>query len=973
MSNVLSLALKINADASGLKLDPVQRALAGLGDQADKLTGLFDKFATGSGAAADAQAEFAARSQELINTLRDNGSATEFAAGFEKLSAEAREVSSAFADAQRITEANLTGLERYDRAVSELDAQLQAGRISQETYNRATESSAKGLTEAERASRGLGAATKEIESSTTSTTLKFNELSGVFSALPGPLGSIAGRLSGLSSAGEGLSRVFSGGLSQGLTSIGTSVVGLINPFTIAAAGVVAFGAAASAVIQGLTALEDRVEELGRLADQLGVSFGFVQVLEEAGKRSDVSIQQLSSSFGRLQNTLAGADDESKKAAAALEALGISVSDFAALSEEQKIELIGERLATIEDPAQRSAAAMDLFGKSGVQLLPFFKELEPAGTDMERFGRAVTDLDRERIDDFGAGLDALSLATSGLGTSLLVPFTGLGEGISFALAEITAGITAIVDPIGRILEPLLTQIGRIIELIGTGIGNLGRTIGAVFEPFAVIVEEVSAALEPLYDGLFEFLEGISNAAVSTVEWLIAFTPVGQIAENVGALGETISRVVTIITTVFSKVGEFVGGLASQFGELVAQSPFLQKLGDIISSVFGGVAAVFSTIASAIGGTVGRLLTLAENFLGISDSAESAAGSTAELGGELAQLTEEESKQAAERDKFLQGFIQNVSKAIDESAKFGKSGFDAALEYQTAIEELQTQFDKGILNEESFRREAEKATSAYNAQIDTLKKAAAETEAITTRVDSLLAKANAIPQAQKDLNDLQSEIARVEAELVAARAASQNEQANALATRLAQLDQLQAQLTEQSEQAAQGFSEGFDQAFAEVDKGIDGLIDKAGEFGNEGAIAASQLTEGIEAAKEAVKDGILNKTAFDAEVKRQNELFEDRVKGLQEAAKITEELYAKEAELLDKQFDIEKDRAEELSNIRTGSIKISDIREGGISSFFDVLKEDPAIGEAKKQTKELEKIRKEIAGLNADRVDILQGAG
>jgi DNA repair exonuclease SbcCD ATPase subunit len=384
-------------------------------------------------------------------------------------------------------------------------------------------------------------------------------------------------------------------------------------------------------------------------------------------------------------------------------------------------------------------------------------------------------------------------------------------------------------------------------------------------------------------------------------------------------------------------------------------------------------VFSTIAGLIGGTVGQLLTLAENFLGISNSAEQAAGSTADLGGELAELTEEESKQAAERDKFLQGFTENVSKAIDESAKFGQAGFDAALEYQTAIQELQAQFDKGILNEESFRREAESATAAYNAQIDTIKKAAAETEAITTRVDALLAKANEIPQAQKDLNDLQAEIARVEAELVGARAASQNEQANALAARLAQLDQLQAQLTEQSEQAAQGFSEGFDQAFAEVDTGIEGLIDKAAEFGNEGAIAASQLTEGIEAAKEAVKDGILNKTAFDAEVKRQNELFEDRVAGLQEAAKITEELYAKEAELLDKQFEIEKDRAEALASIRTGSIQISDIRDGGISQFFDVLREDPAIGEARKQTKELEKIRQEIAKLNAQRVDILAGVG
>jgi hypothetical protein len=716
-----------------------------------------------------------------------------------------------------------------------------------------------------------------------------------------------------------------------------------------------------------------VESLGRLADQLGVSFEFVQTLEEAGKRADVSIEQLSGSFGRLQNTLAGADEDSKKASAALQALGVSVTDFAALSEEQQIELIGERLATIEDPAQRSAAAIDLFGKSGVQLLPFFKELELAGTDMERFGRAVTDLDRERLSDFGAGLDALNLAATGLGTSLLLPFTGLGEGISFAAAEIIAGITAIVDPIGRILEPILTQIGRIIELIGTNIGNLGRAIGAVFEPFAVIVEEVAAALEPLYDGLFEFLEGLSNAAVSTVEWLIAFTPVGQIAANVGALGETISRVVTIITTAFSKVGEFVGGLVSQFGELVAQSPFLQTLGDIISSVFGSVASVFSAIASAIGGTVGRLLTLAENFLGISNSAESAAGSTADLGGELADLTEEESKQAAERDKFLQGFTENVSKAIDQSAALGQAGFDAALEYQTAIQELQTQFDKGILNEESFRREAENATAAYNAQIDTIKQAAAETEAITTRVDALLAKANEIPQAQRDLNDLQVEIARVEAELVAARASSQNEQANALATRLAQLDQLQAQLNEQSEEAAQGFSDGFDQAFANVDSGIGSLIDRASEFGNEGAIAASQLTEGIEAAKEAVKDGILNREAFESEVARQKELFDERVADLREAAKITEQLYDKESELLSKQFEIEKERAEELASIRTGSVEVRDIRDGGISQFFDTLREDPAIAEAKKQLKELEKIRKEISQLNADRVDILAGSG
>jgi hypothetical protein len=975
MANVLSLALRVTADASRLNLSPVQRALVGLGDQADKLTGQFAKFAGESEAAATAQARFEKEAQDLVNTLRDGGAgaATQFAAGFERLTEAVNKEAAAFERAARITEANLLPLERFDRAQAELNEQLNAGRISLDTYNRATENAAKGLTDAERAARGLAVQQKEIDTAATSTTLKFNELSGVFSVLPGPLGNIAGRISGIASASEGLSRVFAGGLKTGLTSIASSVTALINPFTLALAGITAFAAGAVAVARGLVSLEDRVERLGRLANQLGVSFEFVQVLEEAGKRADVSIEQLSGSFARLQNTLAGADEESKKAQAALQRLGVSVTEFGALSEEQRIELIGERLAQIEDPAQRSAAAIALFGRSGVQLLPFFNELGLAATDMERFGRAVSDLDRSRLADFGGGIDALSLATQGLGQSLLLPFTGLGEGVARGLAEVTAGITAIVDPIGRILEPLLTQIGRIIELIGVNIGNFGRTIGAVFEPFAVIVQEVSQALEPLYEGIFNFLQGISNAAVSVTEWVVSFTPIGAIAANVGALGETISRVVTIITTAFQRAGEFVGGLVSRFSELVAQSPFLQTLGDIISSTFGAVASVFSTIANAIGGVVGRLLTIAENFLGIDRSAQQASEATQNLGSDIEELTEEERKAAGERDKFLQGFTANVSKAIDESAKFGQAGFDAALQYQNAITDLQDRLDRGLINEEVFRREAAAAEAAYDDQIAIAEQAAARIEENTRRVDGLLAKANEIPQIEQDLNAIDSEIARVEADLAAARESGATAQADALAGRLAQLDQLQAGLQDQADQAAQGFTQGFDDAFASVDQGFNDLSKKARTFGQDGFDASLRLKEGIEAAKEAVKDGILNREAFEAEVDRQKELFETRVEQLKEAEKIGADIAKRESDLLSKSFEIELARAQELANVRTGSVEIQDIRSGGISAFFDTLKEDPAIAEAKKQTKELEAMRREIAKLNAEKVDILAGTG
>ncbi len=974
MANLLSLALKINADASGLNLTPVEKALRQLGEETDKVSGIFDKFTGTSEAAARAQEQTAQALQALIEARRAGSvTATQFAEDFEKIRDAATQEAAALQRAAQITEANLTPLERYDRQLAELNQQLQAGRISQETYGRAVEGAAKGLSDAERAARGLAVQQKAIDNSATSTTLKFNELSGVFSALPGPLGNIAGRISGLASAGEGLSRIFAGGLTQGFSSLVGSVTALINPFTAALAGIAAFGAAAVSVARGLIDLEDRVENLGNIADKLGVSFEFIQSLEESARRSGTSIDAVSAAFGRLQKSVLGVDEESKAAQKALSEIGVTAQELQTLSPEEQYQRIGRALAEIEDPARRTATATALFGKSGADLIPFFNNLPGAADDIERFGRVLTELDRGRIDAFGASLDQLSVAGQGLGQSLLVPFAGLGEGIATALAEITAGITAIVDPIGRILEPVLTQIGRNIEFLGTQIGNVGRVIGAVFEPFAEIVQAVAVAFEPLLDGILDFFKGVSDAAVSTAEWLISFTPIGAIAENVGFLGETISRVVTIITTAFQRAGEFVGSLVSRFGELAAQSPLLQALGSIVSAAFEAIASVLQTIANLVGGFVGGILSIAENFLGIESSAEAATTSTASLGAGIEELTEEERKQAAERDKFLQGFTDNVSKAIDESAKFGQAGFDAALQYQNSIAELQRQLDQGILNEESFKRAAEQASQAYEAQLDVIKEAAAETEAITRRVDGLLAKANELPQAQQDLNAVESEIARVEASLVAARAAGQTQQADALASRLAQLDQLQAGLEQQADEAAQGFSQGFDAAFANVDSGINSLIDKAAEFGNEGALAASQLQEGIAAAQEQVRDGILTKEAFENEVARQKQLFEDRVADLRQAEQIGQQIADKEQQLRERQFEIELERAQELATVRSGSIEINDIREGGISSFFDTLREDPAIAEAKKQSKELEQIRKGISALQAEKIEILAGTG
>jgi hypothetical protein len=866
--------------------------------------------------------------------------------------------------AAQITQANLGPQQKYDAQAQELGEHLAAGRISQDTYNSALSKAATEFAKATLAADKFGGS---VDGAGDGGTLKFNELSGVLSALPGPIGNVAGRLSGLSSAGEGLSKVFGSGagLSGGLTNIGASVAGLVNPFTVGLAAVAAFGAGASAVASGLLSLEDRVETLGNTADKLGVSFEFIQTLEEAGRRSGVGIESVSSAFGKLQKTLAGADEESKAATAALAKLGVSFSDLENLSPQEQIRLVGEKLQGIEDPAKRTAAAMQIFGKSGADLIPFFNNLTPAADDIERLGRALTEIDRGRIDDFGAGVDALGVATQGLGQTLLLPFVGLGEGISKGAAEFIAGVTAIVDPIAQVLEPALTNLGRLFEVAGILIGQAGKNIGAFLAPIAEIVQAISQSLKPFNDGIVDLARAAADLSGSFNEFLASSSVFGVIADNIGAIGDTVGRVAVIIGTAFSQVGEYIGGLVARFGELVAQSPLLESIGGIISKVFGSVSTVFSTISEAIGGVVGRLLTIAEGFLGIEQSANDAGESA------VVALEFTPPEGFADYEKAIQSSRTALNAAIEESAQFGQAGFDAAYQFQTALEELQAQADKGILNETAYKAEVEKATEAYRSQIGTIKEAQkAEEEklkAVERAADAVIAadqrRADSFIQSQglggedprtkaaEDLLAITRQIDEAETAIVEARAAGDRAAEEAAVKRLAILDQAEAAAQQQVQ---------FGFTSADANKAIEDTrkkLDEVFTFDNfqlaPDAFTAAQKQ--LQDLTQQLQDNTIDPETYKLAADALRSGFEDAVKNAEKLG----ELQLKYAEAA---AEIDQERLDKLAKVSQEPLKIEDVRtSAGASEFLRLAsgREDPAVEEYRKQLTKLDEIKKELA--------------
>jgi hypothetical protein len=845
MSKVLSLALKINADSSGLKLDPVERALKRLGDETDKVTKVFDKFAGTSEVAARAQ-EQTAKALEDLTKARQAGtiSAEEFAREFERVSEAANQEAAALERAARVTQANLTPTERFSQAQKELKQDLDAGRISQETYARAVEGAAKGLTDAERAAAGLGAAQKQIADSAASTTLKFNELSGIFAVLPGPLGNIAGRISGISSAAQGLSRIFSGGLLTGIRNIAASFTLLINPLTASLAGITAFAAASTAIASGLIALEDRVEKLGNTANKLGVSFQFVQVLDESARRSGTSIDAVSAAFGRLQKSVLGVDEESKAAQKALAELGVTAEELAALAPEEQYQRIGRALAGIEDPARRTATATALFGRAGADLIPFFNNIKGATDDLSRFGAVLSDIQKRNIDEFGNSMDRLGVATRTASDQLLAEFAPAAS----------------------------------------------RTADA--------------------------------AAVA----------LSAVANNADAIESAIS------TTILGTLDRLTGGL---------------------------VTAVNLT-SRAI-----------DTFSGSSEKASLAAGGTANA---IARSAAEIGALNAAFGNSQRGLDAIIAKA----AEFGQAGFDAAFEFKQALDELAEQALEDGLNAEQYARGVGNATREFEKQIDVIRQVAAENkrladdaqreaEAIERRADQLLEKAEGIPQIRRDLEAVEEEIFRVETALADARRSGAEEQAKALEDRLNKLNELSDNFSRLAQESDQGFEDGINAATSAAFKQLESLRRKRLElFGEEGREADVALFSQIAQARAQALEGE-TRADFDERIRQATKIFEREVKNLERLAKIREDIANQEQAIRERTLEIELERAEELASIRTGSVEIKDLRSGGISAFFDTLKEDPAIAEAKKQTKELEKIRGELAKLQAEKVEILAGTG
>lgn len=160
-----------------------------------------------------------------------------------------------------------------------------------------------------------------------------------------------------------------------------------------ATALLAAGTAATALAISGGALAER---LSNISQRTGISIKDLQVLEAVARTSELSLEDIVTGFRKFSQALTGGgggeaggfEGAGKKSAEVLQILGVTSKDsFTA------IEQVADAFQKLPDGPTKSAAAIELFGRSGLQLIPILNKgkdgIEEYRAIVEQLGPTIT--------------------------------------------------------------------------------------------------------------------------------------------------------------------------------------------------------------------------------------------------------------------------------------------------------------------------------------------------------------------------------------------------------------------------------------------------------------------------------------------------------------------------------------------------------------------------------------------------------
>ncbi|MFA5424951.1 MAG: hypothetical protein WC374_13940, partial [Phycisphaerae bacterium] len=426
------------------------------------------------------------------------------------------------------------------------------------------------------------------------------------------------------------------------------------------------------------------------------------------------------SFGVAMKTLQTAMVQgTTQTDAALKLLGLSAEKLKNLTPEEALAETIKAFQKMPEGAAKSAAAVDLFGKQGMELLPTLNQASDATeklkNDAHDLGLVLTD---EAVDagvEFGDAMDALKKTVSAAGTTFLTGFM--------------PAITKILNVLAPLLANALPKLG---EAFGKLIDKVGPLVETLVNGFAAAITWIADNA----DTLIPILEGVAGAILL---WN-GYQAILNITMAANPIGAVIKAAALLVGGIMLLKDAFNGGksAASKFNDAVDEglssitdfndswkklSPTLLNVEDLLSSSGKSVGELKTAIDTAETAITDILSTAMEEHRALRqdelDNIKQYNEDINDLNVELIQTYRDQ--QIAELKKIMleenemtqaqaEQRIANATAAFGASNRLAEEAYTAQL---TTIENFHR--TQGTLDSDGYLYDQQQAKTYYEEQL------------------------------------------------------------------------------------------------------------------------------------------------------------------------------------------------------------------------------------------------------------------
>lgn len=255
---------------------------------------------------------------------------------------------------------------------------------------------------------------------------------------------------------------------------------------------------AGAFVSGVKNIINQADEMGKLSQKVGVTVENLSALKYAAELSDVSMEGLTTGLKKLSTSMFEASTGNEEALRLFKGLNVEFQSAAGnlLPTDEVLLKIADKFSKMEDGAGKAAIAVKIFGRQGMDLVPFLNQgaagIQKLKEELERLGGVMTGEMAKKAEEFNDNLKSLSVSANKLkieiGNQALPALVEITEAMKRAAIEggalnaVLAGareafIQLLPDPQLSRLKEVQSQIGQLqdkLALPGVGPNSPGRT-------------------------------------------------------------------------------------------------------------------------------------------------------------------------------------------------------------------------------------------------------------------------------------------------------------------------------------------------------------------------------------------------------------------------------------------------------------------------------------------------------------------